>query len=76
MTTEVERDDLNADSPWNFGLKKTSRISNLRRATRSPVSAELSLKLREELSSRFPTPETGRLSYSQEASFGTGSPFT
>jgi CRP-like cAMP-binding protein len=31
------------------------------------VSAELSLKLREELSSRFPSPETGLLSYSQEA---------
>ena len=31
------------------------------------MSAELSLKLREELSSRFPTPETGLLSYSQEA---------
>jgi CRP-like cAMP-binding protein len=31
------------------------------------VSAELSLKLPEELSSRFPTPETGLLSYSQEA---------
>jgi hypothetical protein len=22
MTTEVERDDLNADSPWNFGAEK------------------------------------------------------
>jgi hypothetical protein len=25
MTTEGEKDNLNADSPWNFGLKKQAR---------------------------------------------------